>query len=124
MEAGSTEVASQSLVRRSIDWCARTESWRHLLAIALGAAALAHACYHVTYTLDDAYISFRYARNLARGVGLVYNPGTYVKGYSNTLLTLFATVPELFGQDPKWFGQAHELRRLRGAAVHWLSYVR
>lgn len=26
-------------------------------------------------TLDDAYITFRYARNLARGLGFVYNPG-------------------------------------------------
>lgn len=102
MAAVSTEVASRSLVRRFIDGCARTESWRRMLAIALGAAALAHAWYHVTYTLDDAYISFRYARNLVRGVGLVYNPGSYVKGYSNTLLTLFAVIPELFGCDPKW----------------------
>ena len=28
---------------------------------------------------DDAYISFRYARNLADGLGLVWNAGEYVK---------------------------------------------
>src|SRR4030095_10390794 len=27
------------------------------------------------HTVDDAYISYRYARNLARGLGLVYNEG-------------------------------------------------
>jgi hypothetical protein len=26
------------------------------------------------YTMDDAFISFRYARNVARGEGWVYNP--------------------------------------------------
>lgn len=31
-------------------------------------------------TVDDAYITFRYARHLATGVGLVYNPGEPVLG--------------------------------------------
>jgi hypothetical protein len=31
-------------------------------------------------TVDDAYITFRYARNLAAGVGFVYNPGDHVLG--------------------------------------------
>jgi arabinofuranosyltransferase len=71
------------------------------LALILGAAGLAHVGFHLGYTLDDAYITFRYARNCARGVGLVYNPGEYVKGYSNTLLTLLMLVPELVGSEPK-----------------------
>lgn len=37
---------------------------------------------------DDAYISYRYASNLANGHGLVYNPGERVEGYSNLLYTL------------------------------------
>ncbi|HOC72690.1 MAG TPA: hypothetical protein PKL54_07730 [Candidatus Hydrogenedentes bacterium] len=32
---------------------------------------------------EDCYITFRYARNLAEGRGLVYNPGEYVEGISN-----------------------------------------
>jgi hypothetical protein len=31
-------------------------------------------------TVDDAYITFRYARNIAHGVGFVYNPGEHVLG--------------------------------------------
>jgi len=31
-------------------------------------------------TVDDAYITFRYARNIAEGVGFVYNPGERVLG--------------------------------------------
>lgn len=40
---------------------------------------------------DDAYISYRYAENLAEGHGLVYNPGERVEGYSNLLYVLLLT---------------------------------
>jgi arabinofuranosyltransferase len=35
--------------------------------------------------IDDTYISLRYARNLARGIGLVYNAGERVEGYTSFL---------------------------------------
>jgi hypothetical protein len=47
---------------------------------------------------DDAYISYRYARNLARGHGLVFNPGERVEGYSNILYVLLVT-PVFFVSD-------------------------
>src|SRR3954447_11331155 len=81
-------------------------SVRALAALALIALGLGHLRYHAGYTLDDAYITFRYARNLVRGAGLVYNPGDYVKGYSNSLFTLLMTLPEYFGRDPVWFARA------------------
>jgi arabinofuranosyltransferase len=37
---------------------------------------------------DDAYISYRYARHLAAGEGLVFNPAERVEGYSNFLYVL------------------------------------
>ena len=40
------------------------------------------------YTVDDAFISFRFARNLANGDGLVYNLGQRVEGFTNLLWTL------------------------------------
>ena len=40
------------------------------------------------FLLDDAFISFRYARNLLEGNGLVWNPGERVEGYSNFLWVL------------------------------------
>jgi len=36
-----------------------------------------------TYWSDDAFISFRYAQNLADGRGPVWNPGERVEGYTN-----------------------------------------
>jgi hypothetical protein len=37
------------------------------------------------HPIDDAYITFRYARNLADGLGLVYNPGEWVLGTTTPL---------------------------------------
>jgi len=38
--------------------------------------------------IDDAYITFRYARNLIEGQGLVYNPGERVLGTTTPLFSL------------------------------------
>ncbi len=38
--------------------------------------------------VDDAYISYRYGKNLMEGKGLVYNQGEYVEGYTNFLWTI------------------------------------
>jgi len=40
------------------------------------------------HPIDDAYITFRYARNLAQGFGLVYNPGEWVLGTTAPLWAL------------------------------------
>ena len=40
---------------------------------------------------DDAMISMRYAWNGAHGLGLVWNAGEYVQGYTNLLMTLVMT---------------------------------
>ena len=51
---------------------------------------------------DDAFISFRYARNLLEGHGLVFNPGERVEGYTNFLWTLeIAGIWGLFGIKPE-----------------------
>ena len=52
---------------------------------------------------DDAFISFRYARNLLEGHGLVFNPGERVEGYSNFLWTLeLAAIWGIFGVKPEY----------------------
>lgn len=40
------------------------------------------------HPIDDAYITFRYARNVAEGAGLVYNPGEWVLGTTAPLWAL------------------------------------
>ena len=48
---------------------------------------------------DDAYISLRYAGNLARGLGLVYNAGERVEGFTNLLWTLLLALALRLGLD-------------------------
>jgi arabinofuranosyltransferase len=51
-------------------------------------------------TIDDAYITFRYARNLLGGEGFVYNPGEYVMGTTTPLYTLMLSgVAVFFGGE-------------------------
>lgn len=51
---------------------------------------LLHSLLFRTWLIDDAGISFAYARNLASGYGLVSQPGRMpVEGYSNFLWTVF-----------------------------------
>jgi len=44
---------------------------------------------------DDAMISMRYAWNFSHGNGLVWNPGEYVQGYTNLLMTLLMSLATL-----------------------------
>ncbi|MGB3052143.1 MAG: hypothetical protein WBB42_14155 [Polyangiales bacterium] len=49
---------------------------------------------------DDAYISFRYAKNLTQGIGLVFNEGVRVEGYTNFAWTLLSAAAIGLDVDP------------------------
>lgn len=68
---------------------------------------------------DDAYISFRYARNLIEGHGLVYNIGEYVEGYTNFLWTLLSAFGLLLGLDDP-IGWIHSISAVAWFAVYLL----
>ena len=54
------------------------------------------------FLTDDAFISFRYVRNLLNGHGLVFNVGERVEGYSNFLWVLeLAAVWQALGIRPE-----------------------
>jgi arabinofuranosyltransferase len=68
---------------------------------ATGALLLAHA-WAYRFLCDDAFISFRYARNLAFGHGLVFNPGgPAVEGYTNFLWVLILAAAQRAGVAPE-----------------------
>lgn len=77
--------------RKNIDWT----FW----IAAAGLIAGRILFYHLTrYTSDDAFITYRYARNIAAGQGFVYNIGEHVQGTSSPLYTLYlAALAVLFG---------------------------
>jgi hypothetical protein len=59
-----------------------------LLALLVVVACGLYYAWKLRWVADDAFISFRYARNLAQGQGLVFNLGARVEGYTNFLWTL------------------------------------
>ncbi|HCU80491.1 MAG TPA: hypothetical protein DGN60_04930 [Chloroflexi bacterium] len=77
----------------------------HVSAILLVLGCAAHSYlgyFHYDWSgdawgTDDAYISYRYAKNFAEGHGLVFNPGDRVEGYSNLLYVLVLTPVFLLG---------------------------
>ena len=69
-----------------------------LLGIAIGASLL--GAWHNRFVQDDAFISFRYARHLVDGHGLVFNVGERVEGYTNFLWTLLVAGGLRLGIDP------------------------
>lgn len=86
------------------DWIggARLPRWAHLVVgLFMPATVLAGAMWRVrAFTIDDSYISYRYARNLARGLGLVYNEGERIEGYTNFLWTVILAAGIRVGIDP------------------------
>jgi arabinofuranosyltransferase len=68
-----------------------------------------------TFILDDAFISLRYAENLAAGNGLVFNPGEWTEGYTNFSWTLLLSIPFLLGLDPVVFAHAMSLTFFLGS---------
>ena len=92
--------------------CVATRRGRviHLLSL-LWLALLAWLTSVAWFLTDDAFISFRYVRNLLEGHGLVFNPGEYVEGYTNFLWILeLAALWGLWGLRPE-------------QAAPWLSVV-
>ena len=66
----------------------------------------AYGVWRTDFISDDAFIAFRYARNLARGLGLVWNPGERIEGYSDFLLVIALAGLERLGVDLVVAGRA------------------
>src|SRR5438093_11439697 len=72
---------------------ARADGARITAALSLAAVVFGVLrAIRLAWTCDDAYISFRYALHLDHGLGLVYNAGERVEGYSNFLWTLWSAL--------------------------------
>ncbi len=75
------------------------DQWPTLLVLAIFVAVTLSA----SFLCDDAFITFRYAKNLAQGNGPVYNVGERVEGYTNFLwMLLMAAVIKLGGAPEFW----------------------
>lgn len=72
---------------------------------------------HYDLQNDDAYISYRYAANWARGLGPVYNSGERVEGYTNFLWVAFLALAARAGAD------VVTVSRNAGMVACWLLLV-
>lgn len=93
--------------------------WLALLILAVGLGFHIRTYWFLT---DDAFISFRYARNLAEGHGLVFNPGSKpVEGYTNFLWVVVLAALARLGLPAEiaapWLGVAATAVLWVGAAV-------
>ena len=79
-------------------------TWQRFANLGIAAAILlvfAHNASEYHFLGDDAFISFRYARNLVEGHGLVWNPGEAVEGYTNFLWVLLMATGIVGGIEPE-----------------------
>lgn len=78
--------------------------WRERLGLfAVTTVAVVHALTFFFATSDDAFITLRYAQNLADGFGAVWNPGApAVEGYSNPLFMFACAMLLVLGVTPLW----------------------
>ena len=106
-----------------LSWCIATRRGRVIYLLSVPWLLLLAWLTSVAWFLtDDAFISFRYVRNLLEGHGLVFNPGQYVEGYTNFLWILeLAALWGLFGVRPEyaapWLSIAYTVGTL--AALWW-----
>jgi hypothetical protein len=85
----------------------------HLVVLAM-ALYLVHVTFFSPWQIEDAAITYAFARNMALGEGFVANPGgTWVEGFSNPTLTLLLTVTTWLGTSPFAIGKITGI----GAAV-------
>ena len=83
-----------------------------LIAAAVSAGIIVYlgASHPSWLTFDDAFITYRYADNLRRGLGLLYNPGEWVLGTTTPLYALLLAGLGLLVSDLQLLG-------------HWLGVV-
>jgi len=88
-------VDDRPLARRLTDW--REPYLLPLLALLVTRVA----CWlRLPWASEDAYITFRYARNLALGHGLVFNAGEHVMGFTSPLWTVWSALGVRVIGDP------------------------
>jgi len=93
------QTAPDLLDESATDAFPRAKWLRVLLTIIPPLTALAFALWYGSILVDDAFITFRYAENLAAGHGLVFNPGQAVLGTSSPLMAILLGLLKLVGAD-------------------------
>lgn len=89
----------------SASWSRRVRGLAVVPPTVLGLLAAGRAL-QTPWLADDAYITFRYAANWARGLGPVWNVGERVEGYTNPLWMALLALGEWLGAPAPWLAPA------------------
>jgi len=79
------------------------------------------------FVIDDTYITFRYSRNLANGLGPVFHAGDRVEGYTNFLWMLLMSVAFPLGINPLFWSRGLSLLAtlgMLGVVGDWANRIR
>ncbi len=101
----ATESRAENAAAVPLPFLARLADPREPFLVPLAALLVAHAAlwYFLPYAGEDAYITYRYARNLVLGYGLVFNPGEHVMGFTSPLWTVWNALGyALIHNPPIW----------------------
>ncbi|MCP4593055.1 MAG: hypothetical protein GY842_20160, partial [bacterium] len=101
----------------TVETQAKCSRWLAACLVAGAISVSLSLAYFHRFVAEDAYISFRYARNLVEGAGLVYNLGERVEGYTNFLWVLMIAGGMRLGADPVGLSQALGLACFGGSLV-------
>jgi len=105
---------------------ARATTWRPLAAaLGLVAALALFAWRWLDYAdvwIDDAFITFRYARSWAEGLGPVYNAGERVQGYTNFLWMALSALAFRLVPEPTALTLVRAAGGALGAWVLWRTF--
>ena len=112
IKLGQPSLALTALQTRILSITSESK-WQWLLVLVAIALALAVRLWTGPNIRDDAYITLRYAENLANGQGFTFNPGERVLGTTTPLMTLIVAGLIKLGlpsQDGAiWLGIASDL---------------
>ncbi|MBN1311505.1 MAG: hypothetical protein JXB30_08805 [Anaerolineae bacterium] len=77
------------------------------------------------HIIDDAFITFRYARNIVDGIGFVYNSGEHVLGTTTPLYTLLLALVGWLGGSTNFPAIAQVINALadgiNGVLLYWIA---
>jgi hypothetical protein len=105
-------LALATVIIGAISFALARRTGRYALSVTAGGGIVfwLHSLRYFGYTSDDSYISYRYARNFADGLGLVWNRGEHVEGYTNFLWVVILAGFDKAGADivftGRWLGFA------------------
>ncbi|MFN7151422.1 MAG: hypothetical protein ACK4V6_18335, partial [Microthrixaceae bacterium] len=123
-ERATPDMSTSTDERRLTDLLERWFDGRWRIAEAGLYVLAAIAAWIVRFVQDDAFITYRYARNFARGEGLVFNPGERVEGYTNFLWTVMHWLPERYGWSSPVFSQVVGIVLMVGTVAVTLRLAR